>query len=173
MKLSIGEYVRDQAHTNGIESFWAMLKRGYVGTFHKMSPKHLNRYVVEFAGRQNIRDLDTVKQMAALTLQGFDRLEWSIAMDNRRVRLVGSITLEGVVPPEGYKTTGRILWDSSELRLRSSAPGDCIALDSLSRVYSQVAFQAASWRPSQRRLISLSKASSTRRSRAVEGAAAR
>ena len=51
VKHSVGEYVRDQAHTNGIESFWALLKRGYVGTYHQMSPKHLNRYVREFAGR--------------------------------------------------------------------------------------------------------------------------
>ena len=41
-----------------------MLKRGYYGTFHKMSPKHLNRYVSEFAGRHNVRPMDTVDQMA-------------------------------------------------------------------------------------------------------------
>ena len=61
---SVGEYVRDMAHTNGIESFWAMLKRGYTGTFHKLSPKHLQRYVDEFAGRQGSRDKDTVAMMA-------------------------------------------------------------------------------------------------------------
>ena len=49
---SVSEYVRDQAHTNGIESFWATLKRGYHGTFHHISPKHLHRYVNEFATRQ-------------------------------------------------------------------------------------------------------------------------
>ena len=38
---NIGEYVRGMAHTNGIESFWAMLKRGYQGTFHHFSEKHL------------------------------------------------------------------------------------------------------------------------------------
>ena len=36
VKHSIGEYVRGQAHTNGIESFWSMLKRGYYGTYHKL-----------------------------------------------------------------------------------------------------------------------------------------
>ena len=45
----VGEYVREQAHTNGLESFWSMLKRGYTGTYHHMSPKHLHRYVDEFA----------------------------------------------------------------------------------------------------------------------------
>ena len=38
------------AHTNGIESFWSMLKRGYQGTFHHFSEKHCDRYVGEFAG---------------------------------------------------------------------------------------------------------------------------
>lgn len=63
VKHSISEWVRDQAHTNGIESFWSMLKRGYYGTFHHVSPKHLHRYVSEFAGRHNVRDKDTIDQM--------------------------------------------------------------------------------------------------------------
>ena len=63
---SAGEYVRDMAHTNGIESFWAMLKRGYHGTYHKMSTKHLPRYVNEFAGRHNIRPMDTIAQLSNL-----------------------------------------------------------------------------------------------------------
>jgi len=63
---SVGEYVRDMAHTNGIESFWAMLKRGYQGTFHHFSEKHLQRYVTEFAGRHNIRPLDTIDMMECL-----------------------------------------------------------------------------------------------------------
>ena len=64
---SAGTYVIEQAHTNGIESFWSMLKRGYMGTFHHFSAKHLQRYVSEFAGRHNIRDLDTVAQMAIIS----------------------------------------------------------------------------------------------------------
>ena len=65
---SVKEYVRGMAHTNGVESFWAMLKRGYKGTYHRMSPKHLHRYVNEFAGRHNIRDLDTLAQMIFIFL---------------------------------------------------------------------------------------------------------
>ena len=64
VKHSVGEYVDGMAHTNGVESFWSMMKRGYHGTFHHVSWKHLQRYVNEFAGRHNIRDLDTIEQMA-------------------------------------------------------------------------------------------------------------
>ena len=56
---SAGQYVDGMAHTNGVESFWALLKRGYYGTYHKASPRHLQRYVDEFAGRHNLRPLDT------------------------------------------------------------------------------------------------------------------
>ena len=65
---SAGEYVKKgtKVHTQGIESFWAMLKRAHKGTFHKLSPKHLDRYVQEFSGRHNIRDLDTMDQMQSL-----------------------------------------------------------------------------------------------------------
>lgn len=66
VRHSVGEYVNGQAHTNGIESFWAMLKRGYHGTYHQMSAKHLGRYVGEFAGRHNSRPLDTVDQLRAM-----------------------------------------------------------------------------------------------------------
>ena len=63
VKHSVAEYVRGQAHTNGMESLWSMLKRAHTGTFHKMSPKHLNRYVQEFAGKHNVRESDTIVQM--------------------------------------------------------------------------------------------------------------
>ena len=66
VKHSLSEYVRGQAHTNGVESFWSMLKRGYIGTYHKMSPKHLQRYVDEFSGRHNVREMDTIQQMGAI-----------------------------------------------------------------------------------------------------------
>lgn len=63
VRHSAKEYVDGEAHTNGIESFWAMFKRGHKGTYHKMSPKHLQRYVNEFKGRHNVRPLDTAEQM--------------------------------------------------------------------------------------------------------------
>ena len=50
---SAGEYVRDGVTTNGIESVWAVLKRGLHGVYHHASEKHLARYVNEFTFRLN------------------------------------------------------------------------------------------------------------------------
>ena len=60
---SVGEYVDGMAPTNRIESFWSRLKRAHKGTFHKMSLKHLQRYVSEFAGKHNIRNSGLLAQM--------------------------------------------------------------------------------------------------------------
>ena len=64
VKHSVSEYVNGMAHTNGIWSFWALLKRGYHGTYHHMSETHLARYVQEFVGCLNIREMDTHVQMS-------------------------------------------------------------------------------------------------------------
>ena len=78
VKHNVGRYVEGMAHTNGIESFWSTLKRGYVGVYHQMSPEHLHRYVSEFEGRHNDRPADTVTQIRHL-VQGMrgKRLRYS------------------------------------------------------------------------------------------------
>ena len=84
VRHSAKQYVDGQAHTNGIESFWALLKRGYMGTYHKMSNKHLHRYIAEFAGRYNVRSLNTIDQMAALALGMVGkRLRYKDLIENR------------------------------------------------------------------------------------------
>jgi transposase-like protein len=52
---SIGEYVRGDAHTNTIEGYFSILKRGITGTYHHVSPQHLKRYLAEFDFRYNER----------------------------------------------------------------------------------------------------------------------
>ncbi len=73
VRHSAGEYVRDMAQTNGMESFWAMLRRGHDGVFHHFSEKHLDRYVAEFAGRHNMREADTTDMMAIIARQSVGR----------------------------------------------------------------------------------------------------
>ena len=50
------QFVEGLTHTNSIENFWSLLKRGLVGPFHKVSEKHLDRYLDEFTYRFNGRD---------------------------------------------------------------------------------------------------------------------
>lgn len=63
---SHGEYVRGDVHTNGVESFWSMLKRAYMGVYHWWSPKHAHRYVDECAGHYNTKSLSTLNRLSSL-----------------------------------------------------------------------------------------------------------
>ena len=66
VRRSVGEFAVGDVHINGIESYLSMIRRAHKGANHKMSGKHLGRYVSEFAGQHNIRELDTADQMAAI-----------------------------------------------------------------------------------------------------------
>ena len=52
---SQGQYVNGECHTNTMENFWAILKRGIIGQYHKVSAKYLNHYINEFCFRYNNR----------------------------------------------------------------------------------------------------------------------
>ena len=55
MNHSIGEYVRGDVHTNTVENYFSILKRGIIGTYHHVSATHLKRYLAEFDYRYNER----------------------------------------------------------------------------------------------------------------------
>ena len=68
VRHSAKEYVNGFAHTNGIESVWALLKRGYKGVYHNFSVKHLQRYIDEFTFRLNEGNcqIDTIDRIGSL-----------------------------------------------------------------------------------------------------------
>ncbi len=78
VKHSSGQYVDGIAHTNSIEGFWSLLKRGVIGTFHYVSPQHLQRYCDEFAYRYNAKDLAT-KDRFDDTIRRFDSAQITYA----------------------------------------------------------------------------------------------
>lgn len=71
-----GEYSVNGTHTNGIEGFWALLKRQIVGIHHCVTPKHLNRYVGESTWRFNARNLGEGERVNALLAQSTGRLTY-------------------------------------------------------------------------------------------------
>ena len=54
-----GQYVNGNTHTNTLEGFWSLFKRGIVGQYHQISVKHMNRYIDEFCFRYNNRNVDS------------------------------------------------------------------------------------------------------------------
>lgn len=69
VKHSAKEYVRGDAHSNSVESFFSRLKRQMYGTHHAVSPRHLHRYVAEVAFKHNTRKMDDGERTVA-AIQG-------------------------------------------------------------------------------------------------------
>lgn len=72
-----GQYVNGGFHTNGIENFWSLLKRGIIGIFHQVSPQHLQRYCDEFASRYNTRGLKDAERFALSVQNSNGRLKYN------------------------------------------------------------------------------------------------
>lgn len=70
VRHSAGEYVNQEVSTNGIESFWALIKRGYIGTHHWWSMEHTHRYVAEYSYRQNSIGLSGEPAIGSLVRNG-------------------------------------------------------------------------------------------------------
>lgn len=64
----IHQWVRGNVHTNSIENFWSLFKRGVIGSFHKVSAKHLPRYLAEFTYRFNYREAEDLFTMTLMCL---------------------------------------------------------------------------------------------------------
>ena len=73
VKHNVGEFVREMVHTNGIESFWAIVKRGYYGIYHKWSKKHLQRYIDEYSSRYNLRNVPAMARVSVAVLGGMNK----------------------------------------------------------------------------------------------------
>ncbi len=69
-------YVEGDVHTNGIENAWSLFKRSITGSYHKISEKHLDRYLDEFEFRFNNRDNKYLFRDALLRLLKSDNLEY-------------------------------------------------------------------------------------------------
>jgi len=74
---SSGQYVNGGFHTNGIENFWSLLKRGIIGIFHQVSPQHLQRYCDEFAARYNTRKIKDNERFEHFIQQSEGRLKYA------------------------------------------------------------------------------------------------
>ncbi len=73
---SAGVYVNGAFHTNGVENFWSLFKRGIIGIYHQVSPKHLQRYADEFAYRYNTRQIGDQERLATVLTHTKGRLKY-------------------------------------------------------------------------------------------------
>lgn len=73
---SAGEYVNGAFHTNGVENFWSLFKRGIIGIYHQVSHKHLQAYADEFAYRYNTRKVSDQERLATVLTHTHGRLKY-------------------------------------------------------------------------------------------------
>jgi transposase-like protein len=79
------EYVRGAVHTQGIESFWSILKRGLIGTYYHVDAAYLGQYVQEFAFRHNTRHITDAERFTTLMGQISGRVDWYLGQNAKDV----------------------------------------------------------------------------------------
>lgn len=72
-----GEYKQGKYHTNTLEGFWGILKRGIYGIYHSISVKHTDRYLTEFTQRYNTRDLNEIDRFNSFLSKCEGRLKYN------------------------------------------------------------------------------------------------
>ncbi len=77
VKHNQGQYVNGRVHTNTIEGFWSLLKRGIFGIYHFTSKKHLQKYVDEFVFRYNTRNTTSQDRFNLLLLNTENRITYN------------------------------------------------------------------------------------------------
>jgi len=75
------QYVKGGTHTQNIENFWSLLKRGILGIYHHVSPEHLHRYCDEFEHRYNSRKIQDAQRFSRLLSQCEGRLTYQNLID--------------------------------------------------------------------------------------------
>jgi IS1 family transposase len=88
---SRGEYVVGRAHTNTIEGFWSLLKRGIIGIYHSDSVKHLDTYIDEFEFRYNTREIPFAESFCLMLSKTNGRLDYDTL--NRQMDAKSSILM--------------------------------------------------------------------------------
>jgi len=76
------EYVRGEVHTNTIENFWSVLKRGIYGTYHFISTKHVQNYLEEFAFRFNSREISEAQRFDKMVSLSSHRITYKNLTDH-------------------------------------------------------------------------------------------
>ncbi|MGB2528556.1 IS1595 family transposase [Flagellimonas sp. SN16] len=83
VKHNASEYVNGTVHTNSIENFWSLFKRGINGIYHQVSPKHLDKYVNEFTFRYNNRELSEGSKFDVCLANSSKRLDYKTLIGER------------------------------------------------------------------------------------------
>lgn len=77
-----GEYVQGEAYTNTLEGAFSLFKRGLIGIYHSVSPKHLAKYCNEFSYRYNTREITDVQRFAEVLTNANGRLKYDDLIHN-------------------------------------------------------------------------------------------